>query len=47
MLAYLRWAGWAEGISFLVLLLVAMPMKYLIGEPMAVRVIGSLHGALF
>jgi len=47
MLAYLRWAGWAEGISFLVLLLVAMPMKYLIGEPMAVPVIGSLHGALF
>jgi integral membrane protein len=47
MLGYLRWAGWAEGISFLVLLLVAMPMKYVMGEPMAVRVAGSLHGVLF
>ncbi len=37
----------AEGISFLLLLLVAMPLKYLAGEPLAVTVIGGLHGILF
>jgi integral membrane protein len=40
-------SGIAEGISFLVLLLVAMPMKYLLGKPEAVRVVGMLHGVLF
>ncbi|HEY9900225.1 MAG TPA: DUF3817 domain-containing protein [Pantanalinema sp.] len=37
----------AEGISFLLLLCVAMPLKYLAGMPMAVKVAGSLHGFLF
>ncbi|HNP53501.1 MAG TPA: DUF3817 domain-containing protein [Ferruginibacter sp.] len=37
----------AEGISFLLLLGVAMPLKYLANWPMGVRVMGSLHGALF
>ena len=37
----------AEGISFLLLLGVAMPLKYLAGKPEAVRIAGSLHGALF
>jgi len=37
----------AEGVSFLVLLGVAMPLKYLAGMPMAVTVIGGLHGLLF
>lgn len=43
----LRWAGLAEGTSFLVLLGIAMPLKYLAGKPEAVRVVGSLHGLLF
>ena len=43
----LRWVGLLEGTSFLVLLGVAMPLKYLWGMPMAVRVIGMLHGLLF
>ncbi|MBY0506474.1 MAG: DUF3817 domain-containing protein [Bryobacteraceae bacterium] len=43
----LHWAGLAEGISFLLLLGVAMPLKYLAGRPEAVRLVGSLHGALF
>jgi integral membrane protein len=30
-----------------VLLGVAMPLKYVLGMPMAVRVVGALHGALF
>ena len=36
-----------EGISYLVLLGIAMPLKYLAGQPLAVRVVGSVHGALF
>ena len=36
-----------EGISYLLLLLVAMPLKYVMGFPEAVRWIGSLHGFLF
>lgn len=36
-----------EGISFLVLLLIAMPLKYMAGIPEAVSVVGALHGVLF
>jgi integral membrane protein len=36
-----------EGISFLVLLFVAMPMKYVMDMPMAVTVVGWIHGVLF
>lgn len=39
--------GIAEGISFLVLLLVAMPLKYLMNIPEAVKIMGWIHGALF
>jgi len=37
----------AEGWSFLILLFVAMPLKYVAGFPEAVRVVGMLHGVLF
>ena len=37
----------AEGISFLVLLLIAMPLKYLGNLPVAVTIVGGLHGLLF
>lgn len=37
----------AEGISFLVLLLIAMPLKYLAGFPLGVTIVGGLHGVLF
>ena len=46
-LLWLRRSGIAEGISFLILLGIAMPLKYLAGQPQAVRIAGSLHGALF
>ena len=36
-----------EGVSFLVLLLIAMPLKYLADMPLAVRIAGSLHGIFF
>ena len=42
-----RQIAFYEGISYLLLLFVAMPLKYFAGMPMAVRIVGSLHGALF
>lgn len=44
---HLRLVGILEGISYLVLLLVAMPLKYLLGYPLPVRIVGSIHGLLF
>jgi integral membrane protein len=43
----LRTVGVAEGISFLVLLLIAMPLKHFFSLPIAVKVVGWLHGILF
>ncbi len=43
----LRRVALAEAISYLLLLGVAMPMKYWAGLPWAVRVMGTIHGALF
>ena len=37
----------AEGVSFLILLFVAMPLKYMAGWPWAVKVVGWAHGVLF
>ncbi|MEP7254437.1 MAG: DUF3817 domain-containing protein [Ferruginibacter sp.] len=42
-----RMIGIAEGISFLVLLLIAMPLKYIFRIPEAVKIFGWVHGALF
>jgi integral membrane protein len=43
----LRIIGIAEGISFLVLLLIAMPLKYRFELPLAVKYVGWAHGVLF
>ena len=43
----LRTIALIEGGSFLVLLFVAMPLKYLWNTPQAVRVVGMAHGILF
>lgn len=42
-----RAIAFVEGLSFLLLLLVAMPLKYIFELPLAVRVVGSIHGLLF
>ncbi len=47
MLRALRLVGFAEGCSFLLLLLVAMPLKYLAAEPRPVQVVGAVHGGLW
>ncbi|MDB5264148.1 MAG: rane protein [Adhaeribacter sp.] len=36
-----------EGISYLVLLLIAMPLKYLADMPLMVKYVGWAHGVLF
>lgn len=43
----LRLIAFIEGVSFLILLFVAMPMKYLMDMPGGVRVVGMAHGLLF
>jgi integral membrane protein len=43
----LRAIGFLEGCSFLILLLIAMPIKYIGKNPEPVNVIGMLHGGLF
>jgi len=46
-IGFLRIVAFVEGCSYLLLLGVAMPLKYLAGFPLAVRIVGSIHGALF
>jgi integral membrane protein len=42
-----RLVGVIEGISFLLLLGIAMPLKYAFELPQAVRIVGMAHGILF
>ncbi|MFD0688397.1 DUF3817 domain-containing protein [Actinomadura fibrosa] len=37
----------AEAVSFLVLLLIAMPFKYMADAPAGVQIMGPIHGILF
>ena len=43
----LRVVGWVEGLSFVTLVFFAMPLKYVWGEPEAVRIVGMAHGVLW
>ncbi len=43
----LRWIALFEGTSLILLLFVAMPLKYYMGMPEAVKVVGMAHGILF
>jgi integral membrane protein len=43
----LRHLGFAEGVSTLVLFGVAMPLKHAWDMPLAVSIVGALHGFLF
>ena len=42
-----RAIGIAEGISYLLLLLIGMPLKYMAGIPEVVKLMGWMHGVLF
>ncbi|HEX9979124.1 MAG TPA: DUF3817 domain-containing protein [Flavobacterium sp.] len=47
MTSVFKFVALLEGLSLLILLFFAMPMKYMAGEPMFVRTIGMAHGILF
>ena len=47
MIRTLRILGNVEGVSYLLLLGVAMPLKYAFGLPLAVKIVGMTHGVLF
>ena len=42
-----RLIAFLEGISYILLLFVAMPIKYIYGIPEATKIIGMTHGILF
>ena len=46
-LRQLLWTGRLEAVSMLVLVGIAMPLKYGFDSPGAVRVVGMIHGVLF
>ena len=46
-LGRLRLVALAEGISYIILLGIAMPLKYIYAMPLAVRIFGMMHGILF
>lgn len=47
LLSALRTLSMIEGTSTILLFFVAMPLKYFADMPMAVTIVGSLHGLLF
>lgn len=44
---FLRKIALVEAVSFLLLLGIAMPLKYMAGMPLAVKIVGWAHGVLF
>ncbi|MFB6453894.1 DUF3817 domain-containing protein [Chitinophaga sp. Hz27] len=46
-LGRLRLLGYLEGISLLLLLAVAVPVKYILSDPTMVKAMGPVHGGLF
>lgn len=44
---FLRTIAKVEAVSFLLLVGIAMPLKYLAGQPLAVKLVGWAHGVLF
>lgn len=47
LMGQLRLVAFLEGLSLVLLLFVAMPLKYLADMPLMVRVVGMAHGILF
>jgi integral membrane protein len=44
---FLSKVSFIEGVSLLLLLFVAMPLKYGLGLALAVKIVGTAHGVLF
>ena len=47
LLQFFRKVALLEGISLIVLMGIAMPLKYVWDQPEAVRIVGWIHGILF
>ena len=47
MINILRITALLEGLSFLILLGIAMPLKYMYDKPGMVKIVGMAHGVLF
>ncbi|MCB1945408.1 MAG: DUF3817 domain-containing protein [Thauera sp.] len=43
----LYWLAFSDGIALLALVFVAVPLKYLLDQPLGVKLLGPLHGTLF
>ena len=43
----LYWLAFSDGIALLVLVFIAVPIKYMLDQPIGVKFLGPLHGALF
>jgi integral membrane protein len=43
----LRIVGFLEGVSLLLLIFIAVPLKYYFGYPEGSKIVGTIHGALF
>jgi integral membrane protein len=43
----MRVVGFFEGLSFVALMGIGMPMKYMMGQPLVVKITGPIHGILF
>ena len=47
MIQRLRQIGWLEAASFLILVFIAIPLKYGLDMPIYVRIVGPIHGFFF
>jgi integral membrane protein len=47
MIKFFRIVGLLEGLSYILLLFVGVPMKYIMGNPTGVKALGMPHGLLF
>jgi integral membrane protein len=44
---FTRLTALVEGYSYIILLFIAMPVKYIMQEPLLVKIVGMAHGVLF
>ena len=46
-IGFFRLIAFLEGLSLLILVFIAMPIKYVLGNPSVVKSVGQMHGLLF
>ena len=43
----LYWLAFSDGIALLALVFIAVPVKYMLDQPLGVKILGPVHGTLF